>query len=212
MECYPLSDTNATYESTRGVKRRPSSPVSPERLRRLCTAGDIFSPNELEAISLVGAGTPTELVTRLAAAGARVVCLRRGAEGAVVHDAATGEIWSVPAVLGGGASLENKEVDEEKESKEEEETHARSPTKSSASDAVGEVVDVTGCGNAFCGGFLASRLAGEGLLDGAVWGSVAASLMAEAVGVPEQPAGGEEFRREAARRAEALKMLGRKLA
>jgi sugar/nucleoside kinase (ribokinase family) len=35
-----------------------------------------------------------------------------------------------------------------------------------------------GCGNAFCGGFLASRLAGEEVLDGAVWGSVAASVMA----------------------------------
>ena len=154
------------------------APVTPERLRLLCTAGDIFSPNELEATSLVGPGTPLELVTRLAAAGARVVCLRRGSEGAVVHDAATGETWSVPAVL---------------------------------EEASGAVVDVTGCGNAFCGGFLASRLAGEELLDQVVWGSVAASLMAEAIGVPEIPAGSEECRGEAARRASALRGLGQKL-
>jgi|AntAceMinimDraft_12_1070368.scaffolds.fasta_scaffold276791_1 sugar/nucleoside kinase (ribokinase family) len=59
-------------------ERRPWSPVTPERLRQLCTAGDIFSPNEREAVSLVGPGTPMELVARLAAAGAAVVCLRRG--------------------------------------------------------------------------------------------------------------------------------------
>ena len=68
------------------------------------SAGDIFSPNEVEAASIVGPGTPLELVQRLAAAGAAVVCLRRGADGAVVHDAATGETWSVPAVFGGGDS------------------------------------------------------------------------------------------------------------
>lgn len=204
--------------------------VTPERLRQLCTAGDIFSPNELEAVSLVGPGTPMELVTRLAAAGAAVVCLRRGEEGAVVHDAATGETWSVPAVLGAGRgpSLEEKETGNTSKGKEgggekkageaagEGEDNEKGGEELQGShsslDGVGEVVDVTGCGNAFCGGFLGSRLAGEDLLDGAVWGSVAASLMAQAVGVPETPAGGERCRREAARRAQALRALGRKLA
>ena len=83
------------------------SPVSSERLRQLCGAGDVFSPNELEAISLVGPGTPVELVTRLAAAGAAIVCLRRGEKGAVVHDARTGETWSVPAVLGDKAGSQS---------------------------------------------------------------------------------------------------------
>ena len=191
------------------------SPPTPERLRQLCTAGDIFSPNELEAISLVGAGTPLELITRLAAAGAAVVCLRRGEEGAIVHDAATGETWSVPALLGRGLSLEKEveEVAQEESEKGKESRSSHSTMKPAFLDIEGEVVDVTGCGNAFCGGFLASRLAGEGLLDAAVWGSVAASLMAEAVGVPEHSAGagGDACRREAARRAEALRTRGRKL-
>ena len=50
------------------------------------------------------------------------------------------------------------------------------------------------------------------MLDGAVWGSVAASLMAEAAGVPEGPAEGEACRREGARRAAALRLRGCKLA
>jgi sugar/nucleoside kinase (ribokinase family) len=57
-------------------------PMSPERVRALVSAGDIFSPNEVEAASIVGPGTLLELVKRLAAAGAKVVCLRRGADGA----------------------------------------------------------------------------------------------------------------------------------
>lgn len=47
-----------------------------------------------------------------------------------------------------------------------------------------QVVDVTGCGNACCGGFLAGLQAGQGLRSSAVWGCVAGSIMAEAQGVP----------------------------
>jgi hypothetical protein len=47
-----------------------------------------------------------------------------------------------------------------------------------------QVVDVTGCGNAFCGGFLAGLDAGLSLQDSGVWGCVAGSIMAEAQGVP----------------------------
>ena len=67
-----------------------------------------------------------------------------------------------------------------------------------------DVVDVTGCGNAFCGGFLASVLAGESTVEAAAWGSAAASLMAEAVGVPEEAAGTDRVRAEAKKRAETL--------
>ena len=48
-----------------------------------------------------------------------------------------------------------------------------------------QVVDVTGCGNAFCGGFLASFGWGGSLAESAVLGSVAASFMAEERGVPK---------------------------
>lgn len=68
--------------------------------------------------------------------------------GAVVADAATGEVWSVPVV----------------------------PNL--------HIVDVTGCGNAFCGGFLASRQAGDSAWEAAVWGTAAASHMAECAAVP----------------------------
>ncbi len=47
------------------------------------------------------------------------------------------------------------------------------------------VVDVTGCGNAFCGGFLAARQAGESAVEAALWGTAAASFMAECPAVPE---------------------------
>lgn len=50
------------------------------------------------------------------------------------------------------------------------------------------VVDETGCGNAFCGGFIA-ELSGNGgtVRDALAWGTVAASIMLEYVGVPMDP-------------------------
>ena len=49
------------------------------------------------------------------------------------------------------------------------------------------VVDVTGCGNACCGGFLAALNAGLSWREAAAWGCLAGSVMAEHTGVP--PAG-----------------------
>ena len=46
------------------------------------------------------------------------------------------------------------------------------------------IVDVTGCGNAFCGGFLAAWQAGESVTEAALWGTAAASFMAEYPAVP----------------------------
>ena len=149
---------------------RATRPVSRETLETLCSAGDVFSPNELEAVSLVGEGSPAELCRRLADAGAKIVCVRRGEKGAVVHDAATGETWHVPAFLEDQSRL----------------------------------ADVTGCGNAFCGGFMAGLVSGESLDRAACWGSAAASVMAEHVGVPMVPAGDARTRAEVRRRFEAL--------
>ena len=42
-------------------------------------------------------------------------------------------------------------------------------------------------------------------MEAAAWGSAAASLMAEAVGVPEEAAGTDRVRAEAKKRAETLK-------
>lgn len=73
------------------------------------------------------------------------------------------------------------------------------------------VVDATGCGNAFCGAFLASFLAGEGLCEAACWGNVAASFLLEAEGMP---AGGVSaaLRDEAARRVARLRPLAQRVA
>ena len=60
-------------------------PLSDAALRQLCTAADIFSPNIAEAQSLVGSGSPDELVRRLADAGASIVTLRMGPEGSLVY-------------------------------------------------------------------------------------------------------------------------------
>ena len=76
------------------------SPLPDGQLAELCSAGDIFSPNEAEALSVLGATdlSPAQICGRFAAAGAAVVALRRGAEGAFVLRADTGEAWSIPAL------------------------------------------------------------------------------------------------------------------
>ncbi len=136
---------------------RPSTrPLSPTELRALVSAGQIFSPNETEAISLVGPGEPLTLIHRLAEAGAEMVALRRGPAGAIVHRAATGETWDIPAV--------------------------ETP-----------VVDPTGAGNAFCGGFLAGWVQSGEVRQAGLCGVVAASFLVEQVGLPP------ELRRDAAK-------------
>ena len=141
----------------------------------------------------VGPAPPAELVARFARAGAGVVALRRGPEGAIVHRrdakahdadvlppdappprrADTGETWEVPACAGVAA------------------------------------VDPTGCGNAFCGGFLASWRAGEALPDAGVWGCVAASFMLEVQAVPPQPP--HALRDKAMERVDALRRRVKRL-
>jgi sugar/nucleoside kinase (ribokinase family) len=151
---------------------RALNPVPRELVERLCSAGDVFSPNELEAVSLVGEGTPLELCERLASAGAKIVCVRRGEKGAVVHDSETRETYSVPTYLQG---------------------HDAS-----------RIVDVTGCGNAFCGGFIAALVNEESAKRAACWGSAAASVVAEHVGAPATPACASETRKEIEKRFEWL--------
>jgi len=78
--------------------REASRPLSDVELRTLTSACDIFSPNVVEAESLVGGGDPMMLIRRLTDAGAAIVALRMGAEGSFVHRAATGETWYIPPV------------------------------------------------------------------------------------------------------------------
>lgn len=78
---------------------RPAErPLSDAELRALVSAGQIFSPNELEAASLVGPGEPLKLIQRLAQAGAEIIALRQGPAGTTVYRADSGETWHIPAV------------------------------------------------------------------------------------------------------------------
>lgn len=122
--------------------------LSKAELRALVSAGQIFSPNLQEARSLVGPGEPLELIHRLARAGAQIVALRQGSSGAIVHRAATGETWPIPAL----------EI---------------------------AVVDPTGAGNAFCGGFLAGWVQTGNLWRAGMYGVVSASFLVEQVGLPQ---------------------------
>lgn len=63
-----------------------ASPPSQQELQDLLQLCDIFSPNELEAASIVGPGNPEQLVQRLIDAGAATVALRCGAQGAWIGD------------------------------------------------------------------------------------------------------------------------------
>lgn len=116
-------------------------------LRALLAAGQIFSPNQAEAESLVGPGEPADLIRRLVAAGAGIVALRQGPDGATVHHTNTGETWHIPAF----------------------ETR---------------VVDPTGAGNAFCGGFLTGWVLHGDLRLAGLYGVVAASFLVEQIGMP----------------------------
>jgi sugar/nucleoside kinase (ribokinase family) len=144
--------------------RIPERSLTDAELRALVSAGQIFSPNRLEAEVLVGPGDPLELIERLAGAGAEIVALRQGPLGAIVHRADTGETWRIPAV-----------------------------------DV--PVVDPTGAGNAFCGGFLAEWVQTGGLRQAGLCGAVAASFLVEQVGLPAPRTG---LRDEARKRLEAL--------
>jgi sugar/nucleoside kinase (ribokinase family) len=78
--------------------REASQPLSDAALHTLLTSCDLFSPNLVEAESLVGLGDPQTLIQRLVDAGASIVALRMGADGSLVHNAATDETHYIPAV------------------------------------------------------------------------------------------------------------------
>ncbi len=73
-------------------------PLTANSLGHLLSAADIFSPNLVEAVSLVGAGEPEKLVQRLFKLGAKVVALRMGPDGALVAERETGRAVRIPAL------------------------------------------------------------------------------------------------------------------
>ncbi|RMG65134.1 MAG: carbohydrate kinase family protein [Chloroflexi bacterium] len=104
---------------------------------------DIFLPSVQEAASLFHE-EPTRVNARpcakwFADRGPRVVVLKLGTDGALVHERNSGRFWHVPAL----------------------------PVR---------VVDVTGAGDAFCGGFMADFITHGDPVRAAIAGAVAASL------------------------------------
>ncbi len=69
-----------SLETFRPAARTPTA----AELTDLLAAGDIFSPNMREAVSLVGHGAPEEVAQRLLDGGAQVVALRLGARGSLI--------------------------------------------------------------------------------------------------------------------------------
>ena len=152
--------------------------LSDAALRQLCSAADIFSPNVAEAQSLVGNGSPDELVRRLTDAGASIVALRMGPEGSLVYAA---------------------RCDAPSASHLDPFMCLPSPTN---------VIDPTGAGNAYCGGFLAGYVQTGDVLTAARYGAVAASFLVEQVGLPEI---NERLRTQAGLRLHLLQQTGKRM-
>ncbi|KAG2435179.1 hypothetical protein HXX76_007262 [Chlamydomonas incerta] len=121
------------------------TPATRSEAVELLSHCDVFSPNEAEAESIVGpADSPAELARRLLAlspaGGVDVVVVRCGSAGVLAARRAT---------PGGGVSQQQLEGLAEA---------AEAVMVPAVADTA--VVDVTGCGNAFCGGFLAALYRG----------------------------------------------------
>ncbi|KAG0141042.1 hypothetical protein CROQUDRAFT_674331 [Cronartium quercuum f. sp. fusiforme G11] len=134
----------------------------PENLDTLVSISgsmEVFSPNELEARSLLGLSTPThetpvaieDIARRFIAHGFRNVVIRCGKLGAFVvgSESTVGGAW-IPAMI------ENQS----------------------------EVVDQTGGGNSFLGGLMAGLAQGFDLVEASYCGSVSAGLTISQSGLP----------------------------
>lgn len=163
---------------SRGLNRpfiiwEPSPPwCKPESLQ-VCLESvesvDVFSPNHLELLSLFGCSeeafnkdTIHELASRILQAGVGpekqgVVVIRAGEHGCLVMPVSSPPVWLPPFY---------------------ESSEAAKPRNS-------KIVDTTGAGNAFLGGFILGHSETVDFVKAAHYGSVAASFVLEQVGVPK---------------------------
>lgn len=78
---------------------RPADfPADAPCLERLLGEADVFSPNLAEAASLVGEREPEDMLRSFFQAGAQVVGLRMGAQGALVAERRSGRAVRIPAL------------------------------------------------------------------------------------------------------------------
>ena len=106
---------------------------------------DCYLPSHEEARYLYGADDPLAAARAFAALGVPVVCIKLGAEGALLYLGQTAEVCHIPVC----------------------------PV---------QVVDPTGAGDAFCGGFLAGMLLTGDARIAACYGAVSASYVVQHVG------------------------------
>lgn len=162
----------------RGLNRpfiiwEPSPPSCKPESLQLCLESaasvDVFSPNHLELLSLFGYSeesfnkdTIHELASRFLQAGVGpekqgAVVIRAGEHGCLVMSVGSPSVWLPPF-------YESSEAGKPRNSK---------------------VVDTTGAGNAFLGGFTLKHSETVNFVEAAHYGSVAASFVLEQVGVPK---------------------------
>jgi sugar/nucleoside kinase (ribokinase family) len=103
-------------------------------------------PSEAELQGYFGSVTDREGALRLAALGAKLVVIKKAAEGSLVYDSESRQWWKIPAY-------------------------------------VTKVIDPTGAGDAFCGGFLVGLVETGDPFEAALYGTVSASFVIEGFGV-----------------------------
>jgi sugar/nucleoside kinase (ribokinase family) len=151
----------------------------PENLQACLEAAalvDVFSPNHLELVALFGefetASNDSQieilalkfLASGVGPTGKGAVVIRAGENGCLVQSRNIGLNWLPPFYIAGMG----------------EETTMK-------------VVDPTGAGNAFLGGFSVGYLRAQGdLVEATCYGSVAASFALEQVGMPQKSGEGDE--------------------
>jgi ribokinase len=110
-----------------------------DRIAAILPSINAFVPSREEVTTWFGWDDPERAIGELGALGQRFTIIKMGADGSLVHDAASDRRWHVGL-------------------------------------APGPVVDVTGAGDAFCGGLAAGLLLGDAPADAARRGAASASL------------------------------------
>lgn len=110
-----------------------------DRIAAVLPSVTAFLPSREEVATWFGWDDPERAIGELGGLGQRFTVIKMGADGSLVHEAATGRTWRVGL-------------------------------------APGPVVDVTGAGDAFCGGLAAGLVLGDAPADAARRGAASASL------------------------------------
>jgi sugar/nucleoside kinase (ribokinase family) len=132
-----------------------------DRIGALLPYVTVFIPSREEVASWFGRDDPGWAIGQLGGLGQRITIIKMGADGSMVHEAATGRTWLIGL-------------------------------------APGAVVDVTGAGDAFCGGVAAGLALGDAPVEAARRGAASASLAIAGFGALHDWLGPEEAARRAA--------------